>query len=193
MPDGIPLFIAEPAGTCRLSLRRFRYGEEGETHRHDAAVVIDESAPESPRDPDDTKPVTDGRVPHDDPRWPTRCDCGELFGDDDEWQVNEVPWYEGGGQRFAWGIGSWDGPPGAMIRVPWRDSPGRPETWMVFLPNGTYWCTNDRASRDEGTKLGPYWQVTGTPPLITVHPSIDDQSPARPWHGWIRDGVMSLA
>jgi hypothetical protein len=185
---GIPLFVAEPTGACRLSLRRFRHREDGAGHSHDASVVIDEDAPVTPDRPDGTKPVTDGRVPHDDPRWPACCECGEAFQGDDVWQVNELDWYEGNGQRFAWGIGSWDGPPGAMVRVPWRDNPGRPPAWLVFLPNGTWWCTNDRAVRDEGNRLGPYWTITGTAPQITVSPSIDDRSPSRPWHGWIRDG-----
>src|ERR1039457_3174360 len=134
MADGIPLFIAEPTGTCRLSLRRFRYSQDGETHRHDASVVIDENAPERPRRPDGTKPSAGDRVPHDDSRWPVHCGCGEPFRDDDEWQCNELSWYEGGGQRFARGIGSWDGPPGAMIRARWRDGSddnGLP-AWIVF-------------------------------------------------------------
>ena len=189
---GIPLFIAEPTGSCRLSLRRFRHREDGSGHFHDASVVIDEDAPVTPDNPDGTKPSTDHRVPHDDPRWAACCDCGEPFTDDDVWQVNELDWYEGGGQRFTWGVGSWDGPPGAMIRATWRDYDDRPPGWVVFLPNGTYWSTNDRAAR-EGNTLGPYWDVTGTPPKITVSPSIDDRSPARPWHGWIRDGMLDPA
>lgn len=186
---GIPLFIAEPTGTCRLSLRRFRMREQADGHRHDATVIIDENAPVTPPKPDGTKPVTDHRVPRGDPRWPARCECGDLFADDDYWQVNELDWHEGGGRRFAWGIGSWDGAPGAMIRAEWRDVAGRPPAWLVFLPNGSHWCTNDRSSGD-GSQIGPYWDVTGTAPLITVSPSIDDRSPSRPWHGWIRDGGL---
>jgi Family of unknown function (DUF6527) len=192
---GIPLFIAEPTGTCRLALRRFRFGQDGENHLHDATVVIDEDAPETPRQPNGMKPATDGRVPHGDLRWPGECACGERFAEGDEWQVNEASWYEGGGHRFAWGIGSWDGPPGAMIRAPWRDSTGDDNglpAWIVFLPNGTFWCTRDRESRDDGQPC-KQWQVTGVPPQITVHPSIDDRNPARPWHGWIRDGMIEPA
>ena len=185
---GIPLFIAEPTGTCRLVLRRFCYGDRA-GHWHDASAVIGEDEPQSQRDEAGRKLVTGDRVPHDDPRWPAACACGELFSDSDEWQVNELEWYEGNGQRFCWGIGSWDGPPGAMIRAPWRDYDGRPPTYIVFLPNGSCWCTNDRAARD-GNHLGPYWDVSGTAPGITVSPSIDDRDPARPWHGWVRDGEL---
>ena len=158
---GIPLFIADPTGTCRLSLRRFRYACE-----HDASVVIDENAPSGARKPDGTQKqqAAAKRIPRDDPRWPASCRCGEPFLDEDEWQVNEVDWYEGSGGRFAWGSGSWNGIPGAMIRSQWADVEGRPPSWTVFLPNGTSWNTNDRSS-GEGSKLGPYWEVTGEAPL----------------------------
>lgn len=191
---GIPLFIVEPAGTCRLSLRRFRHGRDEGGHYHDASVVIDENAVVSPDGPDGTKPVTDHRVPHDDPRWPTACPCGEAFTSEDSWQVNELDWYEGSGQRFAWGVGSWDGIPGAVMRAPWRDIDGRPPAWHVCLPNRTWWNTNDRAaSAGPGNQLGPYWTVSGEAPRFTVSPSIDDQSPSRPWHGWVRDGHLEDA
>lgn len=189
---GIALFIAEPAGTCRLSLRRFRHADDRSGgHYHDASAVIDEDAPAGPRDPLGIQIVAGDRIPRDDPRWPAACPCGEPFRDGDQWQVNELNWHEGSGGRFAWGVGAWDGIPGAMIRAPWRDNPGRPPAWMVFLPNGTSWCTNDRASAaGPGNELGPYWEVTGDAPNLTVHPSINDTDPGRPWHGWIRDGLL---
>jgi Family of unknown function (DUF6527) len=37
------------------------------------------------------------------------------------------------------------------------------------------------------------WDVTGTPPQITVSPSIFDHSAGREWHGFIRDGEMTAA
>lgn len=189
---GISLFVAEPAGTCRVALRRFRYSDDPDGHRHDVTVVIGENEPCTGRTEDGRKPAEEGRVPHDDPRWPRACDCGVPFGDDDQWQVNELDWYDGAGQRFPWGIGSWDGPAGAMIRAPWRDQDGRPDAWVIFLPNGAFWCTNDRASRGNGNELGPYWEVSGTAPGLTVHPSINDTG-SRPWHGWIRAGEMTPA
>lgn len=188
---GIALFVVEPTGTCRVSLRRFRL-RDGGGHFHDASVVIDEDAPVTPLRPDGIKPVTDARIAHDDPRWPSRCECCEPFTEADERQVNELDWHEGGGQRFAWGVGSWEGPPGAVMRTEWRDQPGRPPSWHVCLPNGTWWNTNDRASIPGSTQVGGYWEVTGTAPLLTVSPSINDQG-SRPWHGWIRDGELQPA
>lgn len=188
---GIPLFIAENTGRCMLQLRRFQHGTASGEHYHNACATIDEDAEAVLRKPDGTRFVThsDPRAPHDDRRWPGACECGYRFAAEDEWQVNEVEWFAGAGQRFAWGIANWDGPPGAMIRSPWRDQPGRPPAYTVFLPNRAYWNTNDRAA-GEGSAFGPYWTVTGEAPRITVHPSIDDRNPARPWHGWIRDGRL---
>lgn len=189
----IPLWVAEPTGTCRLTLRRFCYGDSS-AHRHDATTVIDENAPDHSRRPDGTRYTPDDLIAHDDPRWPRTCECGHSFTPSDEWQVNEISWFEGSGARFAWGSGAWDGPPGAMIRAPWRDYEGRPPAWVIFLPNGTWWCTNDRAAlRTETSKLGPYWDVTGDAPRLTVMPSIDDRNPERPWHGWVRDGELVKA
>jgi hypothetical protein len=193
---GVALFIAAPTGTCRLALRRYGTGGGDGEHYHDATAVIDENAPVGARKPDGTRQswVTDKRVPPDDSRWPSACRCGVPFLPDDRRQVNELDWYEGGGRRFTWGIGSWDGPPGAMIRAPWRDYDGRPPAWTIFLPNGSSWNTNDRAAgAGAGSQLGPYWDVAGDAPLITVSPSIDDRDPARPWHGWIRGGFLELA
>ena len=56
------LWIAEPTGTCRLVLRRFRLTTDPDGHMHDASVVIE----------DDT-PVSGTQVPDDDPRWPAAC------------------------------------------------------------------------------------------------------------------------
>jgi hypothetical protein len=61
------------------------------------------------------------------------------------------------------------------------------ECWAVVLPNYTVWYSGIAAAD------GSYWTVTGEAPNITVHPSIDDRDPNRPWHGWIRDGELIAA
>jgi len=72
-----------------------------------------------------------------------------------------------------------------MIRATWYDGhaqrPG--ESWLVILPDGGQWLTTQQASG------GGYWDVSGTPPMITVSPSIWNNAPAG-WHGWIRDGEL---
>ena len=80
---------------------------------------------------------------------------------------------------------------GLMWRMPDEDVDGL-EAWFIVLPNGAGgWTTTDRAGiRGTGfpAQKGPRWTVTGTPPNITVTPSID-ASPQ--WHGWIKDGEMT--
>jgi len=56
--------------------------------------------------------------------------------------------------------------------------------WAVVLPNRTVWYSGI-ASAD-----GSYWTVTGEAPNLTVHPSINDTDPNRPWHGWVRAGEL---
>jgi hypothetical protein len=75
-------------------------------------------------------------------------------------------------------------PPGTMYRNPEWDEPDR-ECWAVVLPNGNVWRTTDRAAGDHRM-----WDVTGTPPNITVTPSIDDRWPSNPWHGFITNGEL---
>lgn len=73
--------------------------------------------------------------------------------------------------------------PGAMWRWPPFDKDGR-EAWCVVLPNGAglLWTTY------EADESGKMWDVSGIPPNITVHPSIDAGTL---WHGWIKDGEMT--
>ena len=97
--------------------------------------------------------------------------------------------------------------PGAMWRYTPGDMPGR-ECWWIILPNtrpdpGGFmeisWRTTDRASAPPHE----LWDVSGTPPLLTVSPSIDvefwhpvDGVPVREgsyWHGFIRDGQLDPA
>lgn len=75
--------------------------------------------------------------------------------------------------------------PGDMWRWPDQDQDGR-ECWVIVLPGGDAWYTTRRSSD------GDLWEVTGTPPDITVHPSIWC-SPPHGWHGWIRGGQITGA
>lgn len=98
--------------------------------------------------------------------------------------------------------------PGMMWRYPHGDTGSR-ECWWIVLPNTKpqapgyaseiSWRTTDRASKPPHEM----WEVSGTPPLITVSPSIDaecwvvrDGQEIREgsyWHGWIRNGELTPA
>ena len=91
--------------------------------------------------------------------------------------------------------------PGLMWRYPPGDVPGR-ECWWIVLPNWhpdpagymeISWRTTDRAS------AAPHdmWDVSGTPPLLTVTPSIDVERwlpdgtrDGSYWHGFITNGEL---
>lgn len=95
--------------------------------------------------------------------------------------------------------------PGMMWRYP-PDDTGSRECWWIVLPNTkprapgycteVSWRTTDRAS----SPPHEMWQVTGTPPLLTVTPSIDvecwvlrDGQSVREgsyWHGFITNGEL---
>lgn len=101
--------------------------------------------------------------------------------------------------------------PGMMWREPQGDVDGL-ECWAIQLPDtdprigtpghpskwGMHWRTTDRPGKPPHDR----WSVSGTPPLITVTPSIDVECWVRGpngesvrdgsyWHGFIINGVMT--
>lgn len=96
--------------------------------------------------------------------------------------------------------------PGMMWRYPDGDAAGR-ECWWIVLPSNyplnvpgapseVSWRTTDLASKPPHEM----WSVSGTPPYLTVTPSIDverwlvrdDQSvrDGSYWHGFITNGEL---
>src|SRR5258708_22441601 len=100
----------------------------------------------------------------------------------------------------------WGLEPGMMWRYHQGDTADR-ECWWIVLPNTKSiepghaseisWRTTDCAT----SPPHELWTVTGTPPNITVSPSIDvecwvmqDGKAVREgsyWHGWIKDGMIT--
>lgn len=67
-----------------------------------------------------------------------------------------------------------------------RDNAHRPPV-VVVLPGRVLFVV-DACTYAQGGP-GPHgWTVTGTPPKLTVQPSIDL---SRTYHGWLRDGVLT--
>lgn len=184
---GVALQIAEPTGWYQRLLRRFTFGHRSGTPcpvygpwGHDASVDIGNVT--------EAEAVHGDNWPHDDPRWPPAClGCGYLFTDGDEWQRNDCLIYRMPDGRVFTNWGQTPKPIGAMIRIPWYDRHGNGgESWLCILPDGGQWITTQTATG------GGSWQVSGTPPKITVSPSIWHDQPGG-WHGHIRDGVMEPA
>lgn len=90
-----------------------------------------------------------------------------------------------GALRIAYPEDGYGVEPGDIWREPSLDDDDR-EAWAIVLPNLSVWYTTDRAG------ASGRWDVTGVPPALTVHPSINVQGD-RSWHGWIRDGKLEAA
>lgn len=186
-------FMVTPSPFCRRALRRFSMGAKcGEGRRcHDATVVIDAQY-EAPGD-------VEGRFVPDafmgDPRWPKACGCGYEFDwMADQSQVVVDRLYQGaaGGKLYA--LMDLDLPVGAMWDAPWmgedlgwRGPDGR--TLVVRMPSGSDFVVDGPAADDkDAVRRGGSWARTGTPPVITVTPSINEVGS---YHGHIRDGVVT--
>lgn len=58
----------------------------------------------------------------------------------------------------------------------------------VLLPGRSLFCVDTAAYDETRGHHGEGWKVTGTPPTITVTPSINCIGS---YHGYIRDGVIT--
>lgn len=118
-----------------------------------------------------------------DPRWPKTCVCGYAFTENDTWQIfaNGLYRRKDNGEIMTWD----DAPAGATAEATWwKDG-----EWMVKLPDGNDFMTAQRATNCRCPKDNPShrcWTTTGTPPLLTVTPSIQTGR----WHGFLTNGVL---
>lgn len=181
----IPLRIAEPTDRAQRYLRRWR---SGDLHSCQDGGYCNANALLSEIPLAERREASADDWPHDDPGWSRTCErCPYEFGEADHWQRHDDRVYQlpDGADVVWWGGSVKDVPPGTMIRATWYDdfAAGCGESWLVVLPDGGTWITTQSATG------GGCWTVTGTPPAITVSPSIWHNSPAG-WHGWIRDGEL---
>lgn len=218
----VTCFWLEPAERAEVGLRRYSPTggrdehcprEGGKWGYHGALALIGDA----PLIWSDTRPAghshwfTDGDgdgerfgVPgfefpgRDDPRWPSRCECGYEFGARDVWQE----WTDRLYRRADNGalVTLRGAPPGAMWDAawyPWKGPDGRCLT--VKCPDGGEWTIDGRASNCTMPDDGEHrcWVRHGEPPLITVDKngltcnagggSIQTGS----YHGFLRAGVFS--
>lgn len=185
MSTPITCFLLSRTGRYRVSLRRFRYSDEGVCRPYagcDAEAHVDEVTGEGREIP---RVIGDDptNYPHDDPRWPKTCaTCGRAFADADQWQVNYHEVYtrsDGGPECTLKNV-----PPGGMYDAHWmRGSQVGPDgkSLILKLPNGVPWFI------DGGSTNGNGWTRTGEAPRITARPSILADN----YHGWLTDGVLT--
>lgn len=199
----VPCFLLAPTSRDRVSLRRYSLSGErcsAEWSYHDAQVPIGEQLSSA----NGAQQV----VPHDDPRWPKKCDrCAYVFTPEDAWQefLQDIFRTEDGREFLLR-----EAPPGALWRATWFEDRATKadvaktvdpvvacslvdarkewvgadgQSWVVKLPDGTDWAI------DGPSNGGGRWTRTGVAPKFTVTPSILTPK----YHGWLRDGVLSDA
>lgn len=200
MPSRIQCFWLEPTLHAEVSYRRYRGRDdtkctiartpcEGQPPAvwgyHDAQIVIETRA----RGAHDAGHAA---TPEEmaDPRWPKKCDCGYIFVDDDNWQVNIHTLFMRDDTRALHTLFS--APVGAMWDAPWfKGHQGKqinPDgLYLVLRTPAGDWLIDGPSSNGGGAG----WTRTGKPPLISATPSIGFGEPMR-MHGWLRNGVLEI-
>ncbi len=186
------MFLIAETEYCCLSLRRFSYSSsqnqcpKGKGYGHDASVVID------PKVTEPSNRVSRREEFAGDSRWPTKCSsCDYIFQETDQWQVNRDRLWKGSPDGKLYTMR--ESPPGATWVADWFPDHGPNgdwsgpdgKVWCVMLPAGVEWIIYGYASGPEPRKK---WNVEGTPPNITVSPSIHQVGY---YHGFINGGVVS--
>lgn len=189
-PKLIPCFWMEATDEAEVRLRRFVFAKAEADNRcsgrwgyHNAnSEPIEQVA--FPRSNGYQGDHT-GKHDHADPRWPTACDCGYVFKEEDEWQVCRERLYRRADTGELFTIGR--APVGAMWDAPWyaEHDFGRfgSDGFCLFVktPGGEWGI--DCKSTDEG-----WWTREGVVPHITATPSILIRNGG--YHGWLKNGVL---
>lgn len=194
--EAVECFWVEPNGRSIRTLRRYSRGRggnrcpymAGEYSYHTRSVEIGEFDATWTKEPHGKYVgLVRAEEYEGDPRWPTRCECGYEFKPDDEWQAGQEPIYESEDGRRAWTSPAHrrQPTPGAMFDTFWRPELRKTDglAISVVCPNGQVWCIDDKATS------GGFWTREGTPPKLTVSPSIV----AGDYHGFLRNGVLTAS
>jgi hypothetical protein len=132
--------------------------------------------------------------PHDDPRWPGKCDrCDYIFTAEDEWQKNfDLVYRTDDGREFT--LVSPDqmtndkasmAPSGAMWEAPWMGTGPDGKSFVVRTPGGDWHI--------DGDYTHGRWTRTGVPPNLTVTPSIlcgTRSDGSWVYHGFLTSGKL---
>lgn len=181
--DRVAEFLRRYAGSSQCSV--FGY--------HSVSVYIGDREAR----PDD---ACGDKVDHSDPRWPTHCDCGYEFKENDTWQYRVDALYQRSDTLELTTLNK--APVGAMWFAPWMsDIPEMTgpdgNTLMVRLPGKHDWIVDGRASNCDSpcSKCGkPYnaHVVNGLCAPIPKGENYDQEKhyyhDARPHKCWVRHG-----
>lgn len=207
MTDSTPCYWIEPTETGEVWLRRYasptQAPEPGHVvdrivppcaaprGYHNADVCISARVPLPLNGDGTTGPFADDEVPHDDPRWPAKCDaCDYRFEPADHWQVNKHMLYRCSDGRPDITLQPYTPEhraeiAGAMWDASWMGEHYRGPDGLhllVVTPGGD-WPVDGTATN------GPGWTRTGdprNPASLTVRPSILIGS----YHAFLTNGVL---
>lgn len=186
----VKAFWIEPLeGRYQFELRRYRSGEcpAGYKAFHNADVVIGEHGREDCKEFHEGQPVHGDLWPHEDARWPVKCDhCEYAFAETDEWQFNPNQLYHRAdtGEKFTLRRA----PIGAIWESPWMaryhgycGPDGR--SLHARCPGGDDWGIDSRASNCDSpcTHCGTAYHAHKG----DLGHSYED---ARPHKCWVRHG-----
>ena len=185
-----PAILLTPTMKASLSLRRIcfdpcpakPYGMES----HDARTFIGTTAITITGHDVYTWHIMEKEPPPTDPRWPTICQCGYAFTEGDYRQMSSHRLYTPEGRNEELTIR--EARPGMIWNAPWligayRMHPSGPDGQFLImrLPDGQEWAIDGPSTN------GPGWIRVGTPPLLTVTPSILSKD----YHGFLTAGVLT--
>lgn len=205
----IRCFLLEPTDHASVKLRRYSKNNTpdccpcapGKYSYHDASVFLVYEPVMLSEEGYLCNDVKNPTSMHDDPRWPTHCQCGYTFQTNDEWQRFTERVY----RRVDTGeeMTLRDAPVGAMWYAWWADqfhTPQGEHCLMVKTPGGD-WDIDSQASNctmpdDVKQEKHHCWVYHGTPPDITVGKdgvTCDAGAgsiQAGNYHGFLRNGYL---
>lgn len=188
-----------PTGWIRRSLRRFTFSSSG--YCPAAAQTPYPSGCDASAFLDDVESDGSGIIRNcdwdrQDRRWPTVCEaCGSPLPSHAEWQVFCDWLYRDASNSSAdpvtlmklpvgalWEQDFGHGPDSIHMLERHRNAQPHSKPHLFCRTPGGVWDMDTKSSNGTG------WRVIGTPPLITVKPSILHSRGG--WHGWLTDGVL---
>lgn len=204
MSDRVKCFVVTANRTLKVRLRRFSVDDgecpSQENYGYHQAQVDWGTYDLQPGQ--DTPPIStrETLVPHEDPRWPTKCSCGVEFKDADNKQTRfDVVYADDKGNTWT----RRDLPPGALYRATELEDNKSfcgtdNQSWVAVLPDGVHWnidgtCGNCTKPSDEEHKC---WCRHGEAPNFTVNKVGNTCSAGggsiqtKGYHGFLTEGYL---
>lgn len=178
MTKPVPCILVTITQEAEVCLRRFNGRDCPRGGYHDTRVPLGRMA--SLADPDVAYRPPVSTPPPEDKRWPSHCRCGYAYLTTDVRQVFHEQLYRAPDGTLSTPRAAPAGWMWPSTWLPWKGPDGL--CLIVKLPGGGEWVIDGPANN---SSVG--WVRTGTPPNLTVRPSI--QTPT--FHGWLNAGVIT--